>query len=86
VVSLAQFETDVLTFIEAEVNTKRRTVGLISLRDTALVVLMQDLTELCTMAQYIACDAPLRRITNPAAIIKAFQFLSSFSPLERDLG
>lgn len=56
-VSLTDFEIHVQAFIDAEVNTKLRTVGLVALRDAALAMLMQDLRQLCTMVQGIACQA-----------------------------
>ncbi len=58
VVSLTDFETHVQNFIDAEANTKQRTVGLVSLRDAALAVLMEDLREIRTMVQIIAHQAP----------------------------
>ncbi|HEX7413525.1 MAG TPA: hypothetical protein VF411_05720, partial [Bacteroidia bacterium] len=58
VVSLTQFEAHVQAFNEAEVNTKQRTIGLVGLRDAALVVLMQDLMQIRGMVQGIACQTP----------------------------
>jgi hypothetical protein len=57
-VSLADFETHVQNFIDAEVNTKLRTIGLVALRNTALALLMQDLKQLCSMVQGIANQMP----------------------------
>jgi hypothetical protein len=58
IVSLADFETHVQEFTQAEVNTKMRTVGLVGIRDAALLVLMQDLKQIQSMVEILANQNP----------------------------
>ena len=53
-VSLADFETHVQEFTQAEVNTKQRTVGLVGIRDASLLVLMTDLRHIQSMVESLA--------------------------------